>query len=187
MERQLERKLASARRWAAALLAWPALAWADGASQAQKSQGAQQGAASAQQQRETKEQQRGVPPQRRLGAAWAGTPLDVQELNRRAERYAGQKVAVAGEIQDRVGGASFVLESGGIVNDEILVAVRKDAQGLEPSELAEDTDVVVTGTLRRVPVIEIERELGWDLEPELEIELEETKSVLVAERIERQR
>ncbi|AEI67179.1 hypothetical protein [Corallococcus macrosporus] len=113
--------------------------------------------------------------------------LDVEELNDNPAKYAGRTVSVAGEIKDKIDWRSFVLESGGIFDDEIVVLVPGDSQGLTPLRLSEDANVVVTGTVRSLPLVEVERQLGWDLDPELEVELEGTRDYLVADRIDYQR
>lgn len=113
--------------------------------------------------------------------------MDVQELNSNIDQYVGQKVSVAGEIEEKYGPQSFILESGGIFNDEILVVVPKEARGLSGQQLRDDADIVVTGTVRTMTVVELERELSWDFNPEFEMELEGTRNYLVAEQISRQR
>lgn len=108
---------------------------------------------------------------------------DVEELNDAIGGLDGQRVVVEGEIEEHLDGASFVLESGGIFNDEITVIAPATEGGLQPQLLSEDADVVVTGTIRRIPAIEIERELGWDFDSEIEAELEEVQTFLVAETV----
>jgi hypothetical protein len=112
--------------------------------------------------------------------------MDVQDLNMNISQHVGQRVSVAGEIEEKPGPRSLILESGGIFNDEILVIVPANAQGLKAQQLQDDADIVVTGTVRSMSVVEVERELGWDLNPEIEVELEGTRNFLVAERITRQ-
>ncbi len=112
-----------------------------------------------------------------------GQMMDVEELNDNISRYAGKKVTVAGEIEDKLDARSFVIESGGIFDDEIVVLTPPGSKGLRPLQLNEDADIVVTGTVRSYPVMELERELGWDLDPELEVELEGTRNYLVADNI----
>lgn len=113
--------------------------------------------------------------------------MDVQDLNANIDQYLGKKISVAGEIEDKEGPRSFVLESGGIFNDEILVVVPNNARGLNPQQLQDDADIVVSGTVRAMTVMDVERELGWDLDPELEVEMEGTRNYLVADQISRQR
>ena len=111
----------------------------------------------------------------------------MEELNDDLQLYTDRKVEVAGEIEDRLDTHSFVLESGGFFDDEVAVvipdSVRKQT---DPSLLRDDADIVVTGTLRATPIVEVERELGWDFDPQLELELESVAAYLVAEKIERQ-
>lgn len=120
-------------------------------------------------------------------AATQSSPMDVEELNDKIAQHAGKQVSVAGEIEDWLDARTFVLESGGLFNDEIAVIVPPNVKGLDVQRLREDADIVVSGTVRSVPVIELERELGWDFDPQLEVELEGTKNFLVADRITRQR
>lgn len=117
----------------------------------------------------------------------AAAMLDVEELNDKIAQHTGQKVTVAGEIEEWLDARSFVLESGGLFNDEITVIVPPNVKGLDTQRLNEDADIVVAGTVRAMQLVELERELGWDLQPELEVELEGVKHFLVAERITRQR
>jgi len=45
--------------------------------------------------------------------------------------------------------------------------------------------VRVTGKVGKFGIVEIERELGWDLRPELEAEVERAKAVLIASSVSR--
>lgn len=45
--------------------------------------------------------------------------------------------------------------------------------------------VRVTGTVGKMTVVDIEREVGWDLDRELEVEGEGAKAVLIAKSVER--
>jgi len=154
---------------AAGFVFFPALALAAGSS-AQQGQQGQQGQA-----------------QQPKPAAAQPSPLDVEELNDELARYAGQRVSVEGEVEEWLDPRSFVLEGGGLFNDEIAVVIPPNAQGLDPQRLREDADIVVSGTVRATPLIELQRELSWDLDPQLEVELQGVKYFLVADRITRQR
>ena len=108
--------------------------------------------------------------------------LDVEELRDRLPEIGSRTVNVAGEVDDKLDGRSFVLESGGLFDDEIVVIVPPEVAKAAGS-IEEDEDLVVTGTVRRVRVIDIEREYDWDLDPELAVELEDTDHYLIASRI----
>lgn len=108
---------------------------------------------------------------------------DVEELQDNIQAFIGQRVRVPGEVEDVLGPRSFVLESGGIFDDEIVVVIPARAQGMDPALMRQDTQVTVTGTVRSSPIIDIERETGWDFDPELEIELEGTRIFLVADSV----
>lgn len=107
---------------------------------------------------------------------------DVETLNDNITQYQNKKVTVQGEVSNRIDSRSAVIESGGIFDDEIVIIGKKGAAA-NISSLKEDSKVKVTGTIRSVPIVEIEKEYGWDLNPELEVELENVKHFLVVDDI----
>lgn len=107
------------------------------------------------------------------------TVKDVETLLDDVARYNGQKVQVSGEVEKIIDPKAFVLESGGLFNDEIVV--------LQPQgklNVKDDSEVTVTGTVRTVGLVDVEREYGWDLDPQIRIELERVEAFLIADRIE---
>jgi hypothetical protein len=119
----------------------------------------------------------------------ANTALKVEDLVKDADRYIGQEVTVVGEVDEVLSPQAFALDEdslleGGIDND-LLVFYPKSAE-LAPLDDAWLNDGVrVTGTVGRMTVTEIEREVGWDLDPKIEIEVEKQGPVLIAKRVER--
>ena len=119
----------------------------------------------------------------------ANTALKVEDLVKDADRYMGQEVTVVGEVDEVLSPQAFALDEdsmleGGIDND-LLVFYPKSAE-LAPLDDAWLNDGVrVTGTVGRMTVTEIEREVGWDLDPKIEIEVEKKGPVLIAKRVER--
>lgn len=114
--------------------------------------------------------------------------VKVADIAAEPERYMGQTVSVIAEIDDILGPKAFTLDEdailrGGIDND-LLVIGRKNA-GLAIDEQWEDAKVRVTGTVGRWALMEIEREIGWDLDPQIEIERERSGAVLLATSVER--
>ena len=115
--------------------------------------------------------------------------LRVADIVGDPERYFGQTVTLRGEVQEVHSPMSFTLDEdaplrGGIDN-ELLVFSRK-ADSLEPIE--DDwmnNSVRVTGTVGRMTVVEIEREVGWDLNPELEAEVERSRAIIIAQSVQR--
>lgn len=87
----------------------------------------------------------------------------------------GRTVTVNGEIERVLGPRAFILEGKGwLFNDpEVLVVSATGAP------LVADTPVVVTGTLGKLVVAEIEREYGFDLDQEYEVEFRD-RPVVVA-------
>ncbi|QBQ56491.1 hypothetical protein E3U44_07405 [Nitrosococcus wardiae] len=104
---------------------------------------------------------------------------DVEELLDSITRYKGQTVRVSGEVEEIIDQKAFILESGGLFNNEIVVLV---PQG--NLTVMEGIDVTVTGTVRVISLIEIDREYGWGLEPYMRVELEDVDTFLVADHVE---
>ena len=105
------------------------------------------------------------------------------------EQFVGRSVTVVADVEEVFGPRAFALDedaplAGGIDND--LLVLGRDTRGLdEIDDQWLDNKVKVTGTVARSAVVEVEREIGWDLQPEIETELEGKGAVLIAESIER--
>lgn len=121
----------------------------------------------------------------------ANTGMKVEDLVKDADRYLGQEVTVIGEVDEVLSPQAFALDEdslleGGIDND--LLVFYPKASELAPLDDAWLNDSVrVTGTVGKMTVTEIEREVGWDLDPKIEIEVEKKGPVLIAKRVERVR
>lgn len=102
---------------------------------------------------------------------------NVEELLDNVAYYADKKVQVSGEVEE-IDGRAFILESGGVFNDEIVVVISEASM-----RVMEDTDVTVSGTVRTISFVEVEREYGLDLDPEIEVELENREAFLIADHI----
>ncbi len=117
--------------------------------------------------------------------AMAGDAANVTVANimSNATNYTGRSVTVDGWVERAYGANAFRLDedsvfTGGIDNDLLVVG----APNVVPAGLRFGTDdarVRVTGTVRTMVAADIERELGWDLTPEIEAEFN-AKPVLVA-------
>jgi len=84
--------------------------------------------------------------------------------------FVGQTVTVGGEVERTAGPRAYTLD-GGFGGRDLLVL------GAQPRE--EGEEAVVTGRVRLLEVAEVERELGWDLDTELEVEFAQ-QPVLIA-------
>ena len=107
----------------------------------------------------------------------ATEPGDVAE----GEVPAATTVTVTGEVEKRYDDRTVTITGEGEWFDPDLTIVSKNAL---PAEVIEDAKVTVTGTVRKVGVVEIEREMGWDFDPQIEAELDEVHSFLVADSVE---
>lgn len=123
-----------------------------------------------------------------VGFAWAEQTVGVNELNENLEKYIGKTVTVRGEVEEVYGNRSFTVDEEGILGKDLLVISNKPlpprVTGPEETPLVlKDDTVKVTGTVRRFVATEIERELGLDLEPQIEVEIEENRPVIIAKSV----
>lgn len=114
-------------------------------------------------------------------SAAATAPLGYGDLRAGLDSYVGQTVTVEAEVDEVLGPMVFRIDdelAAGITDD--LLVVSPQAAQLAPLEDQWLNDRVrITGTIWRGTVVDLERELGWDLQSELEAEID-TRPVLVA-------
>lgn len=120
------------------------------------------------------------------GAAPGATELEqkvsVEQVQDAPADYYGKQVRVTGEIDDIYGDRAFKLEGTGWAFDDDIIVLTKTPVLLAAGPLVGDDELIVTGTVKRFTTAEIEREVGWDLKPELEVTLRE-RPVLIADSI----
>jgi hypothetical protein len=107
---------------------------------------------------------------------------NVKELLNNIARYDGQKIQVSGKVDKKIDNHSFILESGGLFNNEIVVIVPKNNMTVTEG----NSPVTVTGTLRTADIFEIETYYNQKLNPELSIEKDEIEAYIVADNVEQQ-
>lgn len=109
----------------------------------------------------------------------------VERVKDDPSRYYGKRVTLTGEVDaPRSDAKAFTLEGNAWIFDHEIRVLTKSPVKMGGAALGEDDHVVVTGTVRPFVTAEIERELGWDLTPELEVELK-NKPVIVADEVRR--
>jgi hypothetical protein len=129
-------------------------------------------------------------------AAAAATPetvgnVTIAEIADDPAKYEGKTVTVVSEVDEVLAPRAFkmdedALAAGGIDNDLIVLSAKAGSRADIDDQWLNDK-VRVTGKVHRGAVVDIEREIGWDLDPAIEVELEEERPVLIAESIERVR
>lgn len=113
------------------------------------------------------------------------SPTDAPTVERIIEQphqFIGKRVTLTGEVDTVHGPQAFELEGEGLIFDEEILVLTRSPVRLAGDMLEDEDDVIVTGTVRMLVVADIERELGWDLDPALETQWQ-NKPVLVAEAI----
>jgi hypothetical protein len=117
-----------------------------------------------------------------------GQTVRVADITGNPDRYMGQTVTVEADVEEVLSPYSFKLDedaplAGGIDND-LRVLYPKSLKLAAIDDQWLNNKVRVTGTVRRMAIVELEREAGWDLDPKLEAEFQD-KPVLIARSVER--
>ena len=105
------------------------------------------------------------------------------------DRYLGQTVTVVADVEEVHSARAFSLDedspaAGGIDNDLLVLSPQAGSlSDIDDTWL--NNKVRVTGKVGKMAVLDVERELGWDLNPELEVEVERAKAVLIATSVQR--
>lgn len=120
----------------------------------------------------------GCPPEPEVTTATVETVAD------HPTTFAGERVALVGEIGEVLDERTFVIESDDLLwDDEVVVLARRPIR-FGGERLGPGEDVAVSGLVHYVGTVALERELGWGLSPELEVQLE-GRSVIVADAVSR--
>lgn len=122
-------------------------------------------------------------------ATATGMTISVADIVGNPQLYLDQTVTVEADVEEVISEFAFALDEddpirGGIDND-LLVFSPRSAQLAAIDDQWLDNRVRVTGTVRQMTVVELERELEWDLDQTLEAKLEESRPVIIATSIER--
>ena len=113
----------------------------------------------------------------------------VADIQDHPDNYVGQTVTAVADVEEVHSPRAFSLDedspaAGGIDNDLMVLYPQSDSlRDIDDQWL--NNKVRVTGTVGKINVVDIEREIGWDLSPELEVEVGKAKAVLIAKTVER--
>lgn len=108
---------------------------------------------------------------------------NVRTLMKNSIAYEGQLVTVRGDVKKKRGSRAFELESGGFINNEILVVMGPESTGPRVLALEDDQEVVVIGTVRHLSTVSYERDPSWGLDPEIQMELDDSRPVIIADQV----
>lgn len=106
------------------------------------------------------------------------------DVLRNPATYDGRVVTVTGDVDRVISPTAFVLDSG-LASGDLLVLSNapvpvRDATGTR--ELLVSDAAIVTGRVMNMVVPEVEREIGWDLQREIEVEFE-NRPVMIVEKV----
>ena len=125
----------------------------------------------------------------RDAAPAANTDLKVEDVVTNVDRYAGQEITIRGEVDEVLSPMAFAMDedaplAAGIDND-LLVFFPKASALADLDDQWLNDEVRVTGTVSKMTVVEVEREVGWDLDPKIEAAVEKKGPILIAKKVER--
>jgi hypothetical protein len=114
----------------------------------------------------------------------AGTDGNVTlgDITAEPDTYIDQTVTVEGGVDEVRGERAFTIADNTFLDLNEVLVLGANQEALDTA-LEADAPVVVTGTVRRLVAAEIEQELGFDLDTEIEAEFED-KPVIIATNVE---
>ena len=96
------------------------------------------------------------------------------DIIERPGTYVGRSLTVSGKVEDLHGSRAFTIDSGMQDGDLLVLSADPLPQLTEAKDdkagLGRDNTAIVTGIVRLFVTSEIEREVGWDIDPALEAE-----------------
>lgn len=116
------------------------------------------------------------------GPAVTAPAASVDAIKEAPSRFYGKTVHVSGEVEQVYSDRAFQLEGTDWAFDDNITVLTKQPVSVAGGPLVADDELIVTGTVRPFVVADIERDLGWDLQQDLEIRLSK-HPVLIAESI----
>jgi len=116
------------------------------------------------------------------GEPGAAPGARVDAIKETPERYYGKTVRLAGEVDEIYGDRAFELEGNEWAFDDNITVLTKTPVGFGGAALNDDDEVVVVGKVRPFVAADVERDVGWDISPDVEIKLTK-RPVIVAESI----
>lgn len=120
-----------------------------------------------------------------------GATVKVADITGNSANYHGKTVTVVADVEEVKGPRAFVLDEdsalkGGIDNDLLVLSPKAGSLANIDDQWLKNK-VRVTGVVHRFVTADVEREIGWDLDRQIEVEFEGKKPVLIATSIERVR
>ena len=106
----------------------------------------------------------------------------VEQVTEEPMRFIGKRVMISGEVGKVYDPRAFELEGEGIWWDDGMLVLTRAPISISGEMLSEDDEVTVAGVVSKLTVVDVERDIGWDLQEELEVEFRD-KPVLVADTI----
>ena len=123
------------------------------------------------------------------GDAATNTGTRVADIVASPDRYFGQTVTVVADVEEVHSPLSFSLDEdaplAGGVDRDLLVFSPKAGNLANIDDQWLNNKVRVTGRVAKMTVVEVEREVGWDLDPQIEAEVERASAVLIAQSVQR--
>jgi hypothetical protein len=113
-----------------------------------------------------------------------GNTIDIEDVVDNPTAYTGRTVTLSGEVEETYDpGRAFSMTGSGVIAENQILVLTK---GQHAVPVEEGRTLRATGMVRTYSAAErqqLQSELGWEFDDELAAELDERKSVLIAENI----
>ncbi len=106
----------------------------------------------------------------------------VDHIRESPAQFYGKKVQIAGEVDAILTDRAFELEGAGWAFHDNITVLAKTPVQMSGALLGKGDEVIISGTVQPFVTTEVERQIGWDINPETEIKLKE-RPVLIADSI----
>jgi hypothetical protein len=112
----------------------------------------------------------------------AGETKRIEDIQGAPPRFLGRGATVIGTVDEVFDERAFELEGDGLLWPQKLLVVAKAPVRFGPTRLADDEELVVSGTIRRMEPGELDGELGHRVDPALALRYR-GKAILVADSV----
>ncbi|RJR23782.1 hypothetical protein C4578_03745 [Candidatus Microgenomates bacterium] len=107
----------------------------------------------------------------------------IDDITQNPANYYGREVTVSSEVEEVIGSRGLVLDSPGILDDDLLVITSSVPGQAEINNFKEGDLVRIMGTVREFNLVETENDLNVDLDDNL-FENREGEPVIIANSVE---
>lgn len=108
---------------------------------------------------------------------------DVKTLNKNLKNYSGRHVSVTGKVNNKLDEGALMLESGGVVGNDLVVLAGPKLSSEDLLQLKSNAKIKVVGVLKTASLKDVKNEMGITVQPGTEQKIIRAKAYLIADEI----